>query len=229
MSSGAAGRHPGLARSRHQQHPVPAAESRQHLNSCAPGRRGTGRRPVPSLAHVLGSQPGQPGAGPALPSSGPARTLGPAHLSSVCSAGVPSLPLHGLQLPHLCQNSPPQLRARCWPWGPLAPAALHRHLPQLAGARAGTRRRTGSHAGPHGMLFPTVSLWGVCREPLPRAGPCVTSPSAAGPCLQWSSPSTSLFLSVAWRGRTSSGCLDSAKSCPAARDGDTAPRMPALE
>lgn len=58
---------------------------------------------------MLGSQPGQPGAGPALPSSGPARTLGPAHLELSAQRWGP--------LP-----SPPP----AGPPSPAAPRTLHR-------------------------------------------------------------------------------------------------------
>lgn len=122
---------------------------------------------------MLGSQPGCPGlARPFLPRALPGH-LSRHILSSVCSAGVPSLPFPSPAGPHMPadpQTSPLQVQVLCWPWGPQAPW----HFPQLAGTRVGIRRRNRSRASPQGMLFPTVLP--PCRgmsvgTPLPRAGP----------------------------------------------------------
>lgn len=177
MSSGAAGRHPGLARSRHQQHPVPAAVSRQHLNSCAPGRRGTGTGLSPSLARgcrtPCAGVPARPARRWPSPSFlGACQDTRPGTSRAQCAAlGSPPFPSTG-RAPQPCssQNSPPQVRVR---WPPLPSTGIsHSWLgPELESGELESGE--GPEASPHGMLFPTVLLWGVCRDPpAPRRTLC---------------------------------------------------------
>lgn len=189
MSSGAAGSHPGLARSRHQQHPVPAAVSRQHLNSCAPGRRGTGTGLSPSLARgcrtPCAGVPARPARRWPSPSFlGACQDTRPGTSRAQCAAlGSPPFPSTG-RAPQPCssQNSPPQVRVR---WPPLPSTGIsHSWLgPELESGEG-----PGTTPVPTGCCSP-LSCYGVSvGTPLPHAGPCVTSPGGAGLCLQWEQP-----------------------------------------
>lgn len=146
---------------------------------------------------MLGSQPGRPWAGPALPSSGPARTLAPAHLElavqrrgplpSPTPAGPPTRhqtpsPAAPPALPHLSTAGPGPVLA-VGTIGARSPPQAPWHLPQPAGTRTGIGRRTRSHASPRGMLFPTV-LSPCCGmsvgTPLLHAGPLCAESGCCG-------------------------------------------------
>ena len=106
--------------------------------------------------------------------------------------------------------------------------------PQQLTLADGTTTGTRGDAGPHGKLLPTtLALCSGCLyrphcsvqdHCVAQSGACKAMPAAGAKPQHIPVP-----LSAAWRGCMSLGHLDSAKSCSAARDGEAAPRTPAME